>query len=155
VIEPNRGAFIPSLAPEEIDEIFDLRLMLESDALEHALTRHDRKTRLRLEALQAELEIEETRSGWIAGDRAFHEALYAPSGRRRTLELIRTLRAQTERYGLSRLDPGSRRKPWAEEHRALIRAIAKGDREKALGTLKLHLRETQAAVRAAIQQAER
>ena len=148
-IEPNRGAYVARLTAAEVDEIFDLRVMLESAALAAALPGHTAKTVLRLESAQAELELEDTRRGWIEGDRAFHDALYGPSGRDRTLGLVRALRMQVERYGLPLLAPGTRRNEWAKEHRALIEAVRAKNKERAIEMLTRHLRETQAAVRSA------
>jgi DNA-binding GntR family transcriptional regulator len=148
-IEPNRGAYVARLTPAEVDEIFDLRVMLESAALAAALPMHSARTLLRLENAQAQLELEDTRTGWIEGDRAFHDALYGPSGRDRTLGLVRALRMQVERYGLPLLTPGTRRNEWAKEHRALIAAVRAKNKERAIGMLTRHLRETQAAVRSA------
>ena len=148
-IEPNRGAYIARLTPADVDEIFDLRVMLESAVLAAALPNHTAKTLLRLESAQAQLELEDSRRGWIEGDRAFHDALYGPSGRDRTLGLVRALRMQVERYGLPLLTPGTRRNEWAKEHRALIAAVRARNAERAIETLTRHLRETQAAVRSA------
>jgi DNA-binding GntR family transcriptional regulator len=148
-IEPNRGAYIARLTPAEVDEIFDLRVMLESAALAAALPSHTAKSLLRLESAQAQLELEDSRRGWIEGDRAFHDALYGPSGRDRTLGLVRALRIQVERYGLPLLTPGTRRNEWAKEHRALIAAVRAKNEERAIEMLTRHLRETQGAVRSA------
>jgi len=148
-IEPNRGAYIARLTPTDVDEIFDLRVMLESAALAAALPSHTAKTLLHLESAQAQLELEDSRRGWIEGDRAFHDALYGPSGRDRTLGLVRALRMQVERYGLPLLTPGTRRNEWAKEHRALIAAVRARNAERAIDLLLRHLRETQAAVRSA------
>lgn len=150
-IEPHRGAFVVSLSVSEAVEIFDLRVLLEVSALGHAVPRHTPKTLARLEGLQAELEVEDQRGAWIDKDRAFHEALYAPSGRQRTLEMIRALRAQVERFGLPRLGPGARRREWASEHRQLIAAVASKNARAAKDAITRHLRETQAAVCSAIE----
>lgn len=154
-IEPNRGAFVTRLTTAEVDEIFDLRVLLETDVLLRALPLHTPKSILRLQLAQTELEGEDSRRGWLDGDRAFHEALYAPSGRARTLALIWSLRAQVERYGLTQLTPGVRRAGWAKEHQQLISAVNIRDSRQAAEALQRHLRETQSAVRTAIDGGER
>src|SRR5690349_4787840 len=40
VVEPNRGAFVPALTPADVTEIFDLRVLLETDALRRAVPGH-------------------------------------------------------------------------------------------------------------------
>lgn len=149
-IEPNRGAFVTQLTVAEVAEIFDLRVLLETDALLRSLSLHTPKSLLRLQLVQAGLEAEDSHRGWLDGDRAFHEALYAPSARARTLTLIWSLRAQVERYGLTHLTPGARRTGWAKEHQQLIAAVRIQDSRRATEVLQRHLRETQSAVCAAI-----
>ena len=91
VVEPNRGAFVASLSAPEVNEIFDLRVLLECDALRHAIPQHTARTLRHLRALQAELDAEADPSLWLATDAAFHEVLYAPSGRAKTLGLVTLL----------------------------------------------------------------
>ncbi|AMO99643.1 bacterial regulatory s, gntR family protein [Collimonas arenae] len=150
VIEPNRGAYVTRLRVADVEEIFDLRILLEADALVRAIPAHSRKTLVLIEAIQAQLELEDAKAAWIQSDRAFHEALYAPSGRPQTLALISKLRTRVERYGLSKLRPGSRREGWASEHRQLLAAVTAGDAEEAVKVLTMHLQETCSAVCAAL-----
>lgn len=145
-IAPNRGAFVARLDRDQVEEIFDLRILLETDLLGRALPHHDAKSLIRVNALQAELEVEQARSGWLEGDRRFHEALYAPAARPQTLRLAMTLRAQVERYALQDIGPDTRRAEWKREHRALIAAVKAGDAAKAVAALTRHLDETRAAV---------
>src|SRR5215210_7340520 len=39
VVFPNRGAFVVSLSVDEVREIYDLRVLLEGDLVEHAVPR--------------------------------------------------------------------------------------------------------------------
>lgn len=151
VIEANRGAFVPVLTAAEVTEIFDLRILLETDALRHAVARHTPRTLRRLDALQRDLDVEDDPAQWLAGDTAFHEALYAPSERRRTLEAIATLRAAVARFYLAYLSPSTRRDGWNGEHQALIAAVGAGDADRAAAVLAQHLRATAATALAALE----
>ncbi len=142
VIEPNRGAFVPRHSPDDVDEIFDLRLALESDALRRAVPNHTPATIRRLEAIQRELDHATLPADWLRHDRDFHEALYAPCGRRRTLDLIAGLRRAVERVYAARLSPDSRRGSWNDEHQGLIEALRNGDAERAVRLLQTHLEQT-------------
>jgi DNA-binding GntR family transcriptional regulator len=150
VVEANRGAFVPILTADEVEEIFDLRVLLETDALRHAVPRHTPRSLRQLEALQRDLDAEDEPAQWLAGDTAFHASLYAPSGRRRTLEAIAALRAAVARFYLVRLSPSARRDGWNEEHQALIAAVAAGDTDRAAAVLGQHLRATAATALAAL-----
>jgi DNA-binding GntR family transcriptional regulator len=48
VVEPNRGAFVPVLDAGEVSEIFDLRVLLETDALRRAVPAHTPRSLRRL-----------------------------------------------------------------------------------------------------------
>jgi DNA-binding GntR family transcriptional regulator len=146
VVAPNRGAFVTALDADEVEEIFDLRVMLESHLLSAALPRHNHKSTARLEAIQQQLEVEDSRAGWLDGDRRFHEALYEPADKPRTLAMVLTLRGQVARYAMAHVGPGTRRAEWKREHRQLIAAVRSKDEAAAVAALTQHLQETRAAV---------
>ena len=150
VVEPNRGAFVARLSAHEVDEIFDLRVLLECDALRHAIPQHTPRTLRQLHALQAELDAEDDPNLWLSTDAAFHEVLYAPSNRGKTLEMIAMLRASVSRLYRAHLSPNTRRKGWRDEHHALLKAVSAGQVDKAVAALTRHLRETQTVARAAL-----
>lgn len=145
-LAPNRGACVAVLDAAEVTEIFELRLWLETRALRAALPNHTARTLVELAGLQALLDVEDRRADWIASDRRFHEALYAPSAQTRTLALIRQLRGQVERFLAPQLGPHSRREGWSDEHQALIDAVRQRDESRAVAVLTAHLRQTGALV---------
>lgn len=145
-VVPNRGAHIPLPSRAQLDEIFDLRVMLEGHLLLRAVERHTPKSLVRLASIQAELELEDTRGGWLAGDRSFHGALYEPAQRPKTLQIVMQLRGQVERFALRDMGHDSRRDAWREEHRSLIGAIRAREAAAAQALLVAHLNETRAAV---------
>ena len=153
VVEPNRGAFVASLTPADVHEVFDLRVLLECDALRHAIPQHTPRTLRQLHALQAELDAEDDPNLWLAADTAFHEVLYAPSGRSKTLQMIAVLRASVTRLYRAHLSPSSRRQGWRDEHHALLKAVAAGHVERAVAALTRHLRETEKVAVAAVSSA--
>lgn len=144
-----RGARVAWPTAAEIDEVFDLRRLVEGDLLARAVARHDTRSRRGLQRVQDELEDAQDRLGWIHGDLAFHEALYQPAERPRSLALYRQLRAPIDRFSVQELGPGTRKQGWADEHRQLIAAVAAGDAPAALATLAQHLDATRAVVLAA------
>lgn len=144
-----RGARVSQPRVEEIDELFDLRLLVEGDLLMRALGQHDQRSLRELQRRQDALEDADDRLGWIAGDIAFHEALYGPAGRPRSLGLFRQLRAPIDRFSVQALGPRMRKQGWADEHRQLIAAVAAGDGTAARMILEKHLQATRAVVLAA------
>ncbi|WID94722.1 GntR family transcriptional regulator [Bosea vestrisii] len=144
-----RGARVSRPQAQEIDELFDLRLLVEGDLLARALGQHDQRLLRELKRLQNALEDADDRLGWISGDIAFHEALYQPAGRPRSLALFRQLRAPIDRFSAQALGPGARKQGWADEHRQLIAAVAASDGTAAQNILNQHLQATRAVVLAA------
>lgn len=144
-----RGARVSRPRAVEIDELFDLRLLVEGDLLARALGGHDQRSLRELTRLQDRLEDAEDRLGWISGDITFHEALYGPAERPRSLALFRQLRAPIDRFSVQALGPGTRKQGWADEHRQLIAAVAAGEAAAAKAILEQHLQATRAVVLAA------
>ena len=142
-IEPNRGAFVTTLSAQELHELFDLRELVETDVLRRAVPLHTERSLRRLEAIQHELDGETVPLAWLRLDRAFHDELYAPSGRPRSLQLVGSLRAAVERFYLARLGPDARRPEWNDEHQRLITLVRAGDADGACAMLAAHLRETE------------
>jgi DNA-binding GntR family transcriptional regulator len=152
VVEPNRGAFVPVLTAADVTEVFDLRVLLEVDALRRAVPAHTPRSLRHLEAVQRELDAEDDVVLWLAADAAFHAALYAPSGRPRTLEMIATLRAVVARLYRAHLSPSTRRGAWNDEHHALLASVEGRDVDRAIAVLTQHLRATQATALAALEE---
>lgn len=138
-IEPNRGAWVVQLGPDEIEELFHLRILLECDCLVAAV-RAGLADRLdAIDRVRRKSDMDAGAPEWADGDWAFHAALYAPSGRTLQIELIRKLR-QTCRvfvaaYGsLPVLTPR-----WLDDHRRLVEALRAGDGDGAVDILRAHL----------------
>lgn len=142
-IEPNRGAFVTTLTADELHELFDLRVLLETEVLRRAVPQHTERSLRRLESIQHELDGETEPAEWLRLDRSFHAELYAPSGRQRSLQMIASLRASAERFYLSHLGPEARRPGWNDEHQQLIALLRAGDAERASAMLEQHLRQTE------------
>ena len=149
-VRSDRGAYVTSPGAAECIEIFDLRVLLECDALEQAIPHHTARSLRSAEAVQAELEMEDETRRWVEGDRRFHELLYAPSGRARTLHFIEMLRNVVDRFYLARLEHGIRREAWRKEHQGLLDAVRARDAGRAPAALTRHLRETQKVVLAVL-----
>jgi DNA-binding GntR family transcriptional regulator len=143
VVHANRGAFVVEHDASTIAELFDIRLMLESDLIARACGRVDQTTFERLEAINARLAKTRDRHEWIDLDEEFHFAIYAAAERQRTLELARTLRRSLNAYYLRYLTPKSRDRAWDDEHHAMVEALRRGNASRAATELERHLRGTQ------------
>jgi DNA-binding GntR family transcriptional regulator len=100
-IAPHRGAVVAVRSPEEIGELFDLRVLLEPDILRHAIPKlTERDLREAGEILAGYNKALSARDveAWGRLNTQFHLALYRPAERPRSLALVRSLLDQTDGY---------------------------------------------------------
>lgn len=152
-VVPNKGVYVRNLSAANLRELFHLRKLMECDVLAVAVPLHAPATLNRLETVQAALDKVSAVADWIAGDREFHEALYAPADRPETMAIIRRLRHIVDRFHFARMKPGTRAQAWNQEHHALIRAVKRGDVAAACRLLTAHLAETERGALAALAKA--
>jgi len=126
-LAPNRGAVVAALSADEIQEIYDIRIGLETTALRLAMPHLSPAMLGRAaDALNA-LDRADDVARWSELNLAFHMALYAPSGRARLLGLIKTMYANTDRYLRIYLSLMGFQGRSQEEHRALLAACERHD----------------------------
>lgn len=147
---PNKGMFVRNATPAELREWFRLRQLIEGDLLADAVPQHTAATLNRLETVQAALDTARSVTDWIAGDREFHEALYAPAQRPESMAIVRRLRHLVDRFYFAKLKPTTRAQGWHEEHHSLIRAVRRRDPAAATRVLQQHLAETERSALAAL-----
>jgi len=147
---PNKGMFVRTASEADLREWFHLRLLVESDLLTQAVPLHTAASLNRVETVQAALDKAQAVADWIAGDREFHEALYAPAQRPESMAMVRRLRHLVDRFYFARMKPGTRARGWHEEHHALIRAVRRRDAAAAVRVLQTHLAETERSALAAL-----
>lgn len=136
---PNRSAYVVALSIEEVDEIFHLRLLLETDCFARAAERMDISDLARIERARRRAEIDAGTNDWSDSDMAFHEALYAPANRPRQIALIRRLRMTSELQvpAYQRL-PGEAGR-WLADHKAIVEACRAGRADDAVAILHDHI----------------
>jgi DNA-binding GntR family transcriptional regulator len=128
--------------------------MLELDSLRRAVRKHTGSSIRKLRFMHTQLELAEETHQWAHGDREFHELLYAPCGRARTLEIIKTLRDAVQRFYLAEMRHSDHRQGWKRDPQRIIRAVEGSDIEAACAALGTHLRETERVVKTRLRQLE-
>lgn len=103
ILRPRRGYIVTSLDPDEIRDIFDIRMLLEERAGYLATLRATPEDVAEVEKLLHAMDglsvanAEET-AVFAESNRAFHDRLYAGSGRAQLCRLMAVLRTNVERY---------------------------------------------------------
>lgn len=133
-LHPHRGAVVTALSALDIAELFDLRAMLEPDLIRRAVPRLNAADFERAETILAEYAAAIGRGDLEAYgelNREYHLSLYRASGRGQTLELVRVLLANTDRYTRVQLSMSGATARAKREHAALLDLCRAGDADGA------------------------
>ncbi len=134
-LHPHRGAVVTALSALDIAELFDLRAMLEPELIRRAVPRLQASDFARAETLLADYAAAIGRGDLEAYgelNREYHLSLYRASGRNQTLELVRVLLANTDRYTRVQLAMSDGATTRAKrEHATLLELCRAGDAEGA------------------------
>lgn len=142
VAEPRRGVSVATMSSEEADEITCLRVNIEAQALEWAIPR---MTAASLEAAERTLsELDDARSvnRIILLNSRFHQTLYAPCNRPRTLAIVETLRLGFERYLRFAWETTNHLDRSQQEHRDLLHLCNAQAVDEACHLLRAHIAAT-------------
>lgn len=146
---PHRGYVVTALSREEIKELFDLRMMLEPELLRAAIPRstpaHFDEAAALLRRYDAGLDADEVYK-WGELNTQYHLALYAPAQRKKTLEIVRSLLVNTDRYTrlVIMLDNGV--ESAKEDHGGLLELCRKGAVNQAVALLHDHIRRAESGL---------
>ena len=124
---PRRGYVVTELDLAELEEVYELRRLLETRALRLGLPRVTSDDLAALEAADADCRAATDTAGRLAANRRFHGVLHTLAGSRPLSRLIDLLWDQTEAYrALYYALPGEARHA-DEAHRAIIDAVRERD----------------------------
>lgn len=137
----NVGFEVVDLKDHDLDEIHEMRRLLEVPAVRTVATRTDPD--LRAARAAAELCQEGARRGditeFLTHDRTFHLAVLEQAGNGRLVGVVATLRDQTRLYGLHGLAGDGSLGRYADKHFALLDAVESGDPDLASSVMTAHL----------------
>lgn len=138
-LRPYRGFEVSELSPEEVEELYEIRIPLECQALRLALPHLTDEDVERAERILDAIDAEDDPSTWSELNTEFHAVLYAPSRRQRLLNLIRTLRTNVDRYLRLYISVMQRKEYSQREHRKILEAVRRRDAAGAVAALEEHL----------------
>jgi DNA-binding GntR family transcriptional regulator len=128
---PNKGFRVVELTDEELDELTELRLLVEVPSIatiaERGLTQRQLAP---LRALAAEIDGAAHRRDMIAHNKAdleFHITLLEQLGNRTLTDLVRSLRIRSRLYGMAALADTGHLFPSSHEHTELLDLIQSRD----------------------------
>jgi DNA-binding GntR family transcriptional regulator len=101
VVTPRRGTTVAELSVEDAEEIYALRVALETLCARHAAERLTDADLTELDRLFGNMEAAQSRSdldAFVEADHAFHEHLYGIASRPRLARMISDLQDRSSRY---------------------------------------------------------
>jgi GntR family transcriptional regulator, rspAB operon transcriptional repressor len=141
--EPNRRVRVAPVSLADLEELYVMRVTLESEAIRLAVPRMTAEHFARLEGFNAEMaHFADARDyrRWVIPHAAFHRALIAPAGER-FASVLGQLFDHAERY--RRMHIGHGPSAWATaDHRSILDACKRRDREAAGCLLAHHFART-------------
>lgn len=134
-----KGAVVSGLSPEEAQEIFDLRALIEPEVIRRAVPQ------MTPEALEQARQCLEAFSAsddpltWGQLNRDFHSQLYAASGLQYHLDVIDNAMDRVDRYLRAQLVLSNGMQRAHEEHLAILEACSTGDAALAAELTRAHI----------------
>lgn len=141
--EAHKGATATQLSADQIDEIFDLRALLEAELLSHSIQKLTPRDLLEAEAILYDLEEAVKRgdtqlaTGKLNAE--FHGKLYCKADRPQTAELVDMYSKNSERYVRMHILLAGGFATAPEEHRTLLDLCKQKDIDAACTFLKTHI----------------
>lgn len=139
---PGVGSIVTELTPQDVGELYDIRLALEPPLAEAIIDSASRRQLTQLEARVTEMEDHErsgNRSGFSQANYRFHQDLYGIAATRYTQKIIFIVMNLTEPYSRVYLHVLHRTERAQSEHRTMIEAIRDADAPRLRATIEAHL----------------
>ncbi|MCG9752178.1 GntR family transcriptional regulator [Vibrio brasiliensis] len=149
--EAHKGATVTELSPDKIDELFELRAVVECHILERAIQNMTDEDLARANEIRERFDEVVNRGDqveeWSNYNYELHKALYAPANMPETMDVIYNLNTKCDRYIRMQLLFTEGTAKADNEHKALVEMCQNRDIDGAKYMLKKHILEAGAAIR--------
>lgn len=148
----NRGFKVQASSLEDLDDLFELRELLErfaAVALAKARLQDPDELTKRADAVAAAVKARDVR-GYLETDRAFHAAFVARAGNPRLTKMIMDLRDDMRLYGIDSAEGEERQRASVKEHYELVNLAVKGDSKAIAPLITSHIMDWQPIFRKAL-----
>ncbi|WNK19737.1 GntR family transcriptional regulator [Halomonas piscis] len=139
----HRGAFTTELSVAMIRELFDLRVLLETHLLQHAIPHMTTQILDNAESIlleyDAALNSGSQIDSWSEYNFAFHKALYSPANLPEAMSLVTQLNTKSDRYIRMQLLYTQAIEKAEREHHALLELSRQGEVDAACDLLRRHI----------------
>ncbi|WP_432840194.1 GntR family transcriptional regulator [Dactylosporangium sp. CA-092794] len=139
---PNKGFRVRELSDRELDEITEIRMLLEIPAAARAAGAAAPADLARLRPVAEAVVGAAGRKdliGYLDNDRRFHLGLLALAGNEQLVAMVGELRARTRLFGLQRLADSGELSASAREHVRMLELIAAGETAELERLMRRHI----------------
>lgn len=149
-LEPRRGAYVRTLSPTELREIFEVRLMFETHAI---LQGGPAITEAQLKSMRQSLEEARTAlrdkayEPWHQASLRFHDGIVALAGNTHLQRLYEELKMSLRRYQISLIQIPKQPTQSQTDHESILEALERRDIGAAVETLRRHVGSLEATLR--------
>ncbi len=141
----NKGFRVVEISDADLDQISQIRLLLEVPTAVSAAAVLDGAKINQLASIAAEITDSASRGdviGYLDADRRFHVEIVAAAGNQRLTDLVDRLRRQTRLSGLTDLARAGRLAASADEHHQILAALEVGDEDAIARLMSVHIGHT-------------
>ena len=155
-IVPNRGAMVPALSANHVEELFTVRALLEPEILKHSIPRLTDadfdEAAVVLRRFEGELQHEDHVFSWGRLNWQFHSLLYSRAERPRFMAVIRNVNNSGERYTRLQLYLTQGIERANEEHQMILDFCRQRDVGAACKLLKQHIQHAGQSLKEALRE---
>jgi DNA-binding GntR family transcriptional regulator len=136
---PNRGAVVSELSQEEVNEIYTMRIALETKALERAVPGLRPADLIRAQGVLDIMDTDDDQTRWSELNWEFHATLYQAARMPRLLNTIEVLHNNVARYLVIYLKSLGAQPVSQNEHRSILDSVRRRKTAEAVDRLHRHL----------------
>jgi DNA-binding GntR family transcriptional regulator len=143
-IRPRSGTHVTLPTLQDVEEVFDLRALLESFAAGRATDAITDEALDRIEQALDDTEARPTDESFIDSDRLLHGELVAAAGNRRLSQMLDSLRQQIELFRIICVRDRDADMQYVRDHRAIIAGLRTRDARRVEKALTQHIKRVRA-----------
>ncbi len=137
----NRGSIVSSLSASEVEEIYTMRIVLETMATERSIPNLQTQDLIAAESYLRLIDASNDPLEWSEYNWQFHASLYKAADMPKLLEILALLHNNVARYLLLYLNDMDFQATSQQEHWALLDACRVRDTKGAIGILQQHMND--------------
>ena len=136
---PSIGTVVLAITPHDVEEIFALRILLETFALRLSWNKITKEELDSVEEIFINLDNNSPKERYREGDTRLHALIVNKAGNKRLKKILDLLNSQIERFRRVAAHSYSRPEYSRKEHLEIIQCLRKGDLQACEDSLKNHL----------------